>query len=128
MSVELRIKLAHIGMEPAIIRKHERRIKKRLQYHRDTLSNRDPCGDEALRHSLIQHRRWNVRNEARATHLACAFIKETPYRDCEETCDVGKRVKHIDHRTINMIRKYDSNYAGADRKTVEDAYYIWITE
>lgn len=105
MSTELRIKLAHIGMEPAIIRKHEKRIKARIAHIKAKGGNDTQTSYSEL-HKLQHHRRWDVRNAARATHLACGFIKGIPYSAMESKTDVGKRRLYIAPAVVKMVRKY----------------------
>ena len=105
---ELRIKLAHIGMEPSIIRKHERRIKNRIQYWKDKRLNND---DEVILsyselHSLQHHRRWDVRNEARATHLALGFLSGKSYKVMENKACIHVRRCYIQPKIVEMVLKY----------------------
>lgn len=96
MSVELKIKVKHLALEPAIIRKEERKIKKRIEHYKQyhQLSQHVGMWSTYKSHpdlyklydkygSLMSHRRWDVRNESRATHLARAYIKGVPYKVVE---------------------------------------------
>ena len=57
--------------------------------------------------SLRNHRVFDVRNEARATNLARAFIKNTPYEKVENKClDTAYRSQYITPRVISMLKKY----------------------
>jgi len=106
MSIELRIKLAHLGMEPALIRKHEVRIKKKLEYLKNKNTNIDVNSLIQQRQRLNHHRRWTVRNAARATHLAIGFLNERAYFSMERNTEVGKRDKHIVPEVVRMVNKY----------------------
>ena len=71
MTVELKIKAKHLALEPQIIRLEEKKLKKRMKYHRSD-DSKSSIQLEWKLHSLTNHRKFNVRNEARATHLARA--------------------------------------------------------
>jgi len=123
MSTELRIKLAHIGMEPAIIKIHEQRIKNKLAYLKRKSSNVDTSNLFAERQRLIQHRRWNVRNDARSTHLALGFLTGMPYESLEINCEVGKRNRHIYPKVCEMVFKYGPDET---KSTVARKVADWI--
>ena len=106
MSVELKIKAKHLALEPTIIRKEEQKILKQIRSSK--------CNDtaEAFRkfESLHNHRVWNVRNEARATHLARAFIEGKPYRSVENKVNDPSVLRcYILPRVIAMVAKYGKN-------------------
>ena len=61
--VKLKIKVKHLATEPAIIRHEEKKLK------------------GFSRADLQYHRIWDVRNEARATQLAIAFMKGKDIRN-----------------------------------------------
>lgn len=105
MSVELKIKSKHLALEPAIIRKEEKKLLKQIR------SNK--CNDtlEAFRkfESLSIHRKWNVRNESRATHLARAFLSGRPYSEVEQKRKPENEYKfkmYIIPRIVKMVSKY----------------------
>ncbi len=108
MCIELKIKSKHLALEPSIIRKEEDKLKKQLKYHR---SNDAPSLVFTLGlklESLINHRRWNVRNEARATELAIAYLKGKPYLTVEKRAkdnDVMFQM-YIVPRIVAMVTKY----------------------
>lgn len=108
MSTELRIKLQHIGMEPGIIRKHEQRIKRRIAHIKNKQSNQDVAPSYAELHRLQHHRRWDVRNAARATHLALGYIRGKPYSEMEDPnlTNTFKRDAYIVSPMMKMIRRY----------------------
>lgn len=105
MSIELKIKSKHLALEPAIIRKEEQKILKRIRSGR--------CNDtaEAFRkyESLHLHRVWNVRNEARATELARAYLAGKPYNSVEHKRkpeNESKFKSRIVPRIVTMVLKY----------------------
>jgi hypothetical protein len=105
MSIELKIKSKHLALEPAIIRTEEKKILRRIRSGR--------CNDtaEAFRkyESLHIHRKWNVRNEARATELARAYIAGKPYALVEQKRKPENEYKfkvYIIPRIAKMVDKY----------------------
>ena len=104
MSIELKIKEKHLALEPNIIRKEEERIKKQMKYNRGDKSYWDL---DRKREQLSVHRRWNVRNEARATHLARTFIEGKPYTFAErKRHDDGLFQMYIVPRIVAMVQRY----------------------
>lgn len=117
MSVELKIKAKHLALEPAIIRKEEYKLTKQMEWfrqHHQVKHNTDDVSYSKLydkRQSLYLHRIQDVRNESRATHLARAFIKGTPYKVVEKST---KESISYDYpykgywfnRMLDMVAKY----------------------
>jgi hypothetical protein len=109
MSVELKIKSKHLSEEARIIRFEENKIKRHSRHVRNRQGH--VTADEVLQtfHSLNHHRRWDVRNENRATFLARAYIEGVPYSQVEQ-----KRKKeneftfqwYILPRVASMVAKY----------------------
>lgn len=93
MSLELKIKAKSLADEARTIRLEERRLKKARQ------------GNSPQFQSIYLHRIGVVRREARATHLARAFLAGTPYRavERETRCPI---VDHVISRVVIMVRKY----------------------
>lgn len=103
MSIELKIKAKHLALEPAIIRKEEKKLLEQIRSSK--------CNDtaEAFRkyESLVNHRKWNVRNEARATHLVRAYINGRPYSSVEHKVHDKSVLKcYILPRIVAMVAKY----------------------
>lgn len=116
MSIELKIKAKHLALEPAIIRKEEKKILKRIRSGR--------CNDtaEAFRkyESLHNHRKWNVRNESRATHLARAYIAGMTYSTVEKKRHNEYNFnRYIVPRILAMVQKY------GDRSITEKQVLDW---
>jgi hypothetical protein len=108
MCTELKIKSKHLALEPSIIRKEEDKLKKQLKYHRSNDSTSSVFTLGLKLDSLVNHRRWNVRNEARATELARAYLKGTPYLTVEKRSkdnDVMFQM-YIVPRIVAMVTKY----------------------
>jgi len=109
MSIELKIKSKHLSEEARIIRFEENKIKR---HSRNVRSRQGQAtADEILQtfHSLNNHRRWDVRNENRATFLARAYIAGIPYNQVEQ-----KRKEENEYtfqtrilpRVASMVSKY----------------------
>jgi hypothetical protein len=92
MSIELKIKSKHLSEEARIIRFEERKLFKQYQW---SLNNYRAAGnndmyprwnDKAFMSygSLNRHRKWDVRNEQRATFLARAYFTGVPYNRVEQ--------------------------------------------
>lgn len=116
MSIELKIKSKHLSVEAEIIRHEERKqlhhVRYKLNEIRSTGANRDLNFEAATMLSsyfnLRQHRKWDVRNEARATHLARAFLSNKPYNDVEMKRKPGNEYAFslIIPRIVAMVNKY----------------------
>lgn len=119
MSVYLKIKSKHLALEPAIIRKEEQKLKKQIDWYKTKhqLSTVDmftyykehpDLYNMCLRRgSLTSHRRWDVRNEARATYLARAYLKGMPYKVVEPNVR-EKLWAPVMESLIRMVMKYGS--------------------
>jgi hypothetical protein len=131
MSIELKIKSKHLALEPAIIRKEEQKllnqIKNYKQYHQLTITpffnsykeHPDLYSLEIKYSSLVSHRVMNVREEARATYLARAFIRGYTYKKVESNGS-GELSDTVMKSLIRMIMKYGSirYYSDIDRSIV----------
>ena len=104
MSIELKIKSKHLSLEAQVIRFEEKKLKKQIEWCKNRQDDTD------LRNtwqSLNTHRRWDVRNENRATYLARAFIQGRPYTDVEKKRnDLGVFNCYIVPRVVSMVIKY----------------------
>lgn len=89
-TIKLKIKVKHLAVESQIIRHEERKLK----------------GLE--RKELQDHRKWDVRNEARATQLAIAFLKGKPSSKAEPKLRDVNDYKHtlVIKRICAMVKKY----------------------
>jgi hypothetical protein len=107
MSIELKIKSKHLGLEAKVIKFEEAKLKKQLRWMRKHQESIQKL--EWKLHSITEHRKWNVRNENRATFLARAFIAGVPYKTVEHKCkDVFLREQRILPRVLSMVKKYHS--------------------
>jgi hypothetical protein len=118
MSVELKVKSKHLSEEARIIRFEERKQLKQFEWakrkHYETGSNDEyPCyNNKAWRnyYNLNWHRRWDVRNENRATFLARAYIAGKAYN----TVEFKRKNDYLFQtlivpRVVNMVAKYGDN-------------------
>lgn len=117
MCIELKIKSKHLALEPGIIRAEEKKIKKQIRYNKS--------GDTAelikTLENLCLHRRWNVRNESRATHLARTYLAGKPYQYAEARCnDLDFLEIYILPRVLAMVVKY------GDRSTTSKDIREWV--
>lgn len=104
--VKLKIKSKTLAEEARIIRHEERKF----------------GGWE--RETLAYHRRRIVRDEARATQLAIAFIKGQPYHTRENTCkDTVYRDLYIVPKVFKMARKYGDN-----PQVMKDDILEWVND
>lgn len=141
MSVQLKIKSKHLALEPAIIRTEERKLTKQIkrykQYHQITT---DRCSyddhPEFYRlygslHGLNSHRRWDVRNESRATYLARAYIEGREYRSVEKSRKEEAVFRlYILPRIVSMVIKYklgkmEKFMKPDDVKAIKDEIIKW---
>ena len=114
MSIELKIKSKHLALEPSVIRKEERKLKGQIKYTKGTDAKLIRQLD-----SLALHRRWNVRNEARATELARAYIAGKAYRSVElKRNDDSMFALYIIPRIVAMVCKYGAK--SVDRTVIKD--------
>lgn len=105
MSVYLKIKSKHLGLEAKVIRHEERKVKKQIRWQADR--GTVDCNLEYSLNSLHSHRVWDVRNENRATFLARAYLEDRPYNTVERKrkCD-SVFFFYIVPRIVSMVNKY----------------------
>lgn len=119
MSIELKIKSKHLGLEAKVIKFEEAKLKKQLRWHSKVQSPNQKL--EWKLNSITEHRKWNVRNENRATFLARAFIAGVPYKTVEHKVkDQAKLTVYILPRVLSMVQKY------YDRKLEIEDIKEWI--
>lgn len=117
MSIELKIKYKHLALEPAIIRKEEQKIRKQINWLKDhhQIQNANMFDDTFYPYhkkwyNLYHHRITVVRYEARATHLARAYLAGTPYEKLEKKIhDKFTFENVIMPRVYSMVAKYGPN-------------------
>lgn len=123
MSIQLKIKSKHLGLEAKVIKFEEAKLKKQLRWH----AVRQQPETKLLYqlNSITNHRKHEVRNENRATFLARAFIEGKPYKTIETSrhaANEGKFVYYVLPRVLSMVQKYHS------RRPSMDDILSWINE
>ena len=115
MTVELKIKSKHLALEPAIIRIEEQKLRKQIKHLKAYHQVNDDYSDVIYPlHTkwahLANHRKWNVRNEARATYLARAYLAGKSYKSVEQKReDNWMFTQYIVPRIFAMVAKYGEN-------------------
>lgn len=120
MSIELKIKSKHLSVEAQIIRFEERKLKKQVRWfiedHKSTGANEGPVLNSFKPfhklNSLKNHRRWDVRNENRATFLARAYLAGKVYSSVEQKRKPENEFKFTTYvlpRVVSMVAKYRAN-------------------
>jgi hypothetical protein len=109
MSLELKIKAKHLGLEAGVIRHEERKLKKQIVWANQRQKTDQAFSISLALASISNHRKIVVRNECRATQLARAVIAGVPY----ETVERKRRVNtdsvfrsRILPRVAAMVAKY----------------------
>lgn len=122
MCIELKIKSKHLALEPAIIRKEEEKLKRRIKHHRsDDQTSAISLGWKL--DSLVRHRKMDVRNESRATHLARTYLAGKPYARAElKRNDDYFYQMYIVPRVVAMVTKYGT---GDQRKVTKEVINEW---
>lgn len=99
--VYLKIKIKSLAAEARMIRQQEL---KTHTHHKD--GSLDAKNIE-LRDSLALHRRWDVRNECRAAHIAYGFLRGRSYRQIEPSTHTDAfTMAKIVQRAEAIARKY----------------------
>ena len=108
MSIQLKIKSKHLSEEAKIIRFEERKLLKQLNWLYDHNMTDEANKIKFLLHDIKSHRRIDVRSENRATFLARAFIKGTPYSVVETTSKSNQSSlsSYTFDRLLSMVSKY----------------------
>lgn len=112
-TVFLKVKIKSLAAEAKIIRHEEEKRKgpyvltprtntqQQAQRYR-----RQPLDYNDIYFELRGHRTWIVRNEARATQLAYAYIRGRRYRQIEAKTHDNVVNEYLLPRIVDMVRKY----------------------
>ena len=132
MSVELKIKSKHLSEEARIIRFEEHKYRKQVDWLKER--QQPHFNEHNTMMSLKLHRRWDVRNENRATFLARAYLAGKSYAELEANCsDKAFLAQYILPRVCDMINKYGPSETrlhkkwNADKKRYEYDPKEWAT-
>lgn len=110
MSIELKVKSKHLSVEAAIIRHEEVKLKRQIEWKKENVEDYDTLLSQWQ--SLNEHRRWDVRNENRATFLARAYIAGVPYKKVEQKRKEENELKFrftILNRVLSLVKKYSNS-------------------
>ena len=129
MSIKLKIKSKHLALEAGVIRFEEQKLKRQIEWLKT--HQQDEAKVRAMWESLNSHRRFEVRNEARATYLARAYIEGRKYETVEiERKDNGTFYSYIMPRVVSMVIRYklgkiEKFMKPDDVKAVRDEIKAW---
>jgi len=132
MSIKLKIKSKHLALEAGVIRFEEQKLKRQIEWLKT--HQEDDSHVRAIWESLNSHRRFDVRNENRATYLARAYIKGRKYKTIENNIkDLGTFNIYILPRVVSMVIKYmdgrNEKYMKPEAiKLVRDEVKAWCDE
>jgi membrane-bound lytic murein transglycosylase len=123
MSIELKIKSKHLGLEAKVIKFEEAKLKRQIRWHRKALSANVKL--EWKLNSIVHHRKWDVRNENRATFLARAYIAGVPYNTVEQKRKEENEYKfqiYVLPRVLAMVNRYHNQ--NVTKQAIEE----WINK
>jgi len=131
MSIKLKIKSKHLALEAGVIRFEEQKLKRQIEWLK--IHQKDEAKFRGEWESLNSHRRFEVRNEARATYLARAYIKGRKYETIEhEIKDLGTFNTYILPRVVSMVIRYklgkiEKYMKPDDIKAVREEIKNWVS-
>jgi hypothetical protein len=132
MSIKLKIKSKHLALEAGVIRFEELKLKRQIEWLKT--HQKDEATFRSEWESLNSHRRFDVRNEARATYLARGYIEGRKYNTIEyEIKDLGTFNSYILPRVVSMVIKYklrkiEKFMKPDDVKAVREEVKTWCNE
>jgi len=121
MSIELKIKSKHLGLEAKVIKFEEAKLKRQIRWHSKRLSPNTEL--EWKLNSIVHHRKWDVRNENRATFLARAYIAGIPYNIVEPKRRSENEYTfqiYVLPRVLAMVNRYHN------RNVTKEAIEEWV--
>lgn len=132
MKVYLKVKIKSLAAEATIIRKEENKAKASFRYLSNKTGKEDEYNFEKSKwHGLYTHRTVDVRNEARASQLAYAYIRGKPFSFVERNTNpygeygaVCSSLNPIIARVVKMVNKYGNQKKDVDFTTISK----WIKE
>ena len=134
MSIKLKIKSKHLALEAGVIRFEEQKLKRQIEWLKQHQKNETETSIMGTWNSLNSHRRFEVRNEARATYLARAYIEDRKYKTVEHNLkDIGTFYSYIMPRVVSMVIRYklgkiEKFMKPDDVKAVRDEIKAWCNE
>ena len=133
MSIKLKIKSKHLALEAGVIRFEEQKLKRQIEWLKTHQKNEAETSIMGTWNSLNSHRRFDVRNEARATYLARAHIEGRKYNTVEHNLkDLGTFNSYILPRVVSMVIKYklrklEKFMKPDDVKAVREEVKNWVS-
>lgn len=127
MSVELKIKSKSLAAESQIIRHEERKLLKQARWAKQAELAKEKHEYLSKYMSISAHRRWEVRNENRATYLARAFLAGMPYKVVEQLRKEENEYKfksQIIPRVKSIVSKYGSHNV---KESADSLITEWIS-
>jgi hypothetical protein len=121
-----------LALEAGVIRFEEQKLKRQIEWLKT--HQQDEAKVCAMWESLNSHRRFEVRNEARATYLTRAYIEGRKYETVEiERKDNGTFYSYIMPRVVSMVIRYklgkiEKFMKPDDVKAVRDEVKAWCNE
>lgn len=115
--LKLKIKDKTLAEESRIIKKEEQKLTKRIKRTNDQARRRKYISAVA---SLQSHRVFDVKTEARATHLARAFLKCMPYEKVEGKRKPEKELEFrvtVAKKVVAMVNKYKYGSKAVEEST-----------
>lgn len=110
MSIELKIKSKHLSLEAKVIKFEEEKLKRQIRWHLKAQAAAEKF--QWKLNSIVHHRKWNVRNENRATFLARAFIDNVPYKTVEQRRKPENEYTfqiYVLPRVLAMVNRYHNH-------------------
>jgi hypothetical protein len=111
MKIELKVKLISLGLEAQAIRRIERKLKSKPGFRIEGSNTR-----KAFK-SIQDHRRQDIRSEARHSHLAYGFLRGRAYAEIERSTytnpDWG--------RVLRIARRFSDE----DQRIVDQRFAEW---
>jgi hypothetical protein len=132
MSIKLKIKSKHLALEAGVIRFEELKLKRQIEWLKT--HQKDEATFRSEWESLNSHRRFDVRNEARATYIARVYIEGRKYETIENNIkDLGTFNTYIFPRVLTMVIKYkhgriEKFMRPDDAKVIRDEVKAWLSE
>lgn len=126
MSIELKVKSKHLSVEAQIIRFEENKLRKQIKWIKEqgfpnTIETHET---HKMFMSLKKHRRFDVRNENRATFLARAYLAGADYQTVENKRKPEKEYNFkwfILPRVLKLVQKYGGiNHQNVTIETIRE--------
>lgn len=118
MKFHLELHAAALAAETRLTRRKERAALRNMNRLRKEQKNADKTAQEL--HLLQRHRAVVVRSEARATHLALAFLRGYQYKDIERFAHSEPDWNYVNHLVLK--------YVDQDVRITSQKFAEWIDD